>query len=169
MYYLTNVILSQDLNPCIKKNGKWIPTYRWRRDIGLHFGFRDPTYIGRVTSDDNDSRQVRKIVVHPGYDIKGIFILLSSIEAIRKTFLFTDRDVSDDIALVKFKPFDYSKWGKKDEDDKGIKINPVCLPESSFPDEDQVGFVIGLGNMYQDTCRTNGGGPEMYRQCAPGY
>ena len=88
MYYLTNVILSQDLNPCIKKNGKWIPTYRWRRDIGLHFGFRDPTYIGRVTSDDADSRQVRKIVVHPGYDIKGIFILLSSIEAIRKTFFY---------------------------------------------------------------------------------
>ena len=51
---------------------------------------------------------------------------------------------------------------------KKTKINPVCLPESSFPDENQVGFVIGLGLMFQQTCRTNGGGPEMYKQCAPG-
>ena len=51
---------------------------------------------------------------------------------------------------------------------KKTKINPVCLPESSFPDEDQVGFVTGLGLKYQQTCRTNGGGPEMYKRCAPG-
>ena len=76
--------------------------------------------------------------------------------------LISDGNVGEDIALVKFKPFNHSTWGKKDN-----KINPVCLPES-IPDEDQVGFVIGLGLKYQDTCRTNGGGPEMYKQCAPG-
>ena len=49
-----------------------------------------------------------------------------------------------------------------------LKINPVCLPESSFPDEDQEGFVAHLGLQFQNTCRTNGGGPEMYKQCASG-
>ena len=82
--------------------------------------------------------------------------------------LFTDGNVGDDIALLKFKPFDHSSWGRKDTEDKRTKINPVCLPESSFPDEDQVGFVIGMGLHLQATCRTNGGGPEMYKQCAPG-
>ena len=29
-------------------------------------------------------------------------------------------------------------------------------------------MVIGLGLMYQKTCRTNGRGPERYKKCAPG-
>ena len=70
--------------------------------------------------------------------------------------------------MVKFKPFDHSSWGKKEDDYRRIKINPVCLPESSFPDEDQVGFFGHLGLGYLQTCRTNGGGPEMYSQCAAG-
>ena len=82
--------------------------------------------------------------------------------------IFTDEKYADDIALVKFKPFDHSRWGKKDKEDQRTKINPVCLPESSFPDEDQVGFVVGLGLRYQPTCRTNGGGPEIYKGCAAG-
>ena len=28
--------------------------------------------------------------------------------------------------------------------------------------------MLGLGLQYQKTCRTNGGGPERYKQCAPG-
>ena len=81
-------------------------------------------------------------------------------------FVFTDENFADDIALIKFKPLDYSTWGRGKYDEK--KINPVCLPESSFPDEDQIGFVIGLGLRYQPDCKTNGAGPEMYKQCAPG-
>ena len=73
--------------------------------------------------------------------------------------------MADDIALLKFKPFDHSTWGDKEEKPK---INPICLPDNSFPDEDQVGFVVGLGLRYQPTCRTNGGGPEIYKGCAPG-
>ena len=65
---------------------------------------------------------------------------------------------------MKFSPFDTDKMLEKQK----IKINPVCLPESSFPDEDKVGFVIGMGLNFQKTCRTNGGGPEIYKACAPG-
>ena len=63
------------------------------------------------------------------------------------------------MALLKFKPFDNSTWGKG---------NMICLPESSFPDEYQVGFVVGFGLRFQRNCRTNGGGPEIYKQCASG-
>ena len=77
-----------------------------------------------------------------------------------------DDNVIGDIALMKFdKPFDSSTWGT-DRNKHGP--NPVCLPSSSFKDEGSEGFVLGLGLEYQKTCRTNGGGPERYKQCAPG-
>ena len=45
----------------------------------------------------------------------------------------------------------------------------MCLPESHVLDEDREGFVAHIGIKYfQQACRTNGGGPEMYKQCAPG-
>ena len=79
----------------------------------------------------------------------------------------SDDNVHDDIALIKInEPFDYSTWGQKNNSKD--QINPVCLPGSSFQDEGNDGFVIGLGLQYQKTCRTNGGGPERYKQCAPG-
>ena len=59
-------------NKCVKKKGKLIPKYRWKRDISLHFGLKDLNlnYIGR-TRDDDETRQVKKIIIHPDYDVKG--------------------------------------------------------------------------------------------------
>ena len=47
-----------------------------------------------------------------------------------------------------------------------FKLNPVCLPTSSFEEEDTVGFMIGLG--CQEDCKTNGAGPARYKKCATG-
>ena len=59
---------------------------------------------------------------------------------IYKDIFLADDNVPDDIALVKFdRPFDFSTWGiDQSIDQKTItdQINPVCLPDSSFSDEE---------------------------------
>ena len=60
-------------NKCVKKKGKLIPKYRWKRDISLHFGLKDPNYIGGARNDDV-TRMVQKIIIHHDYDVKGILI-----------------------------------------------------------------------------------------------
>ena len=67
------IIIIQRILPCIKKKGKWVPKYRFRTDIGLHFGLKDPSYIGPAKYAET-SRQVRKIIIHPDYDNEGILI-----------------------------------------------------------------------------------------------
>ena len=61
----------QKTNKCVKKKGKLIPKYRWKRDISLHFGLKDPNYIGGARNDDV-TRMVQKIIIHHDYDVKGI-------------------------------------------------------------------------------------------------
>ena len=61
----------------------------------------------------------------------------------------------NDIALAKFdKPIQFS-----------TRINPVCLPSSSFQDEGDVGFMVGSKKGLTASCTTNGGGPERYKKC----
>ena len=88
------------------------------------------------------------------------------------------------MALLKFDRTFHQKdwnWDTKYYD----AIYPICLPGSSYDEVGKIskhllfvclffsyfsssGFVTGFGLETQDTCRTNGKGPEIYSTCASG-
>ena len=89
----------------------------------------------------------------------------------------------DDIALIKFDRPLLQKNMFQNSSKRAIF--PICLPDSSYNEIDKIsmdlelktvndhfiflqGFVTGLGLERQDTCRTNGKGPEIYSTCAFG-
>ena len=88
----------------------------------------------------------------------------------------------DDIALIKFdRPLLQNQMF---QNSSTRAIFPICLPDSSYNEINKIsmdqkirqayhsilpqGFVTGLGLERQDTCRTNGKGPEIYSTCAFG-
>ena len=78
----------------------------------------------------------------------------------------------NDIALIKFDLLE-------EKDMEKYKISPICLSSSIKDDKgkgdnslskqiiDQLlaGYSVGLGMEKQQTCLTNGNGPDIYQQC----
>jgi len=136
-----------DKRPCKREKGRLVVDYDLEM-IDLWFGIQ----IDKIGLTNNDEtvrmRGVKKVIIHEDYDIK-------------------DPNKLGDLALIKFdrslKQKDW-KWDSANRD----QIYPICLPDFSYDEIKKKSFVTGWGAVSQDTCRTNGKGPEIYSTCAFG-
>jgi len=122
----------------------------------------------RLVWDDNLTTVAAYFGILVGHVRRAKFMQMRGISEviIHEGFDQTDANALNDIALIRF---DRPLLQKNMFQNSSTRaIFPICLPDSSYNETDKISFVTGLGLERQDTCRTNGKGPEIYSTCAFG-
>jgi len=130
---------------CKKKGGKLVWDHPGA-EVLLYFGI-NPRYVGGVADTNVRGINPKGVIIHEGFDPNDINAL-------------------DDIALLRFDRPIYQK--NMFQNSSTHAIFPICLPDSSYDEIDKTSYVTGWGLEREDTCRTNGKGPEIYSRCAFG-